>query len=533
MPKISRRRAIQLGGLAAGGAIILPVILQQVGHAQVFSNVNGFRSPRLPPFYARDFQIPPVLRPVRRANTPNNLNTGFQGTDFYQTTMQRGTVEILPGIQTEIWGYNGITPGATIRQQLNRQSVVRHINNLGTDSRNEPIYTSVHLHGSASLPQYDGWADDITLPGFYKDYIYPNNRAATIWYHDHGVHRTSVNAYMGLAAMYIIEDPNEKPDIPKGEFDIPLMLGDKLLDNDGQLVFADNGHVNFAGDVILVNGVPWPRMAVRRTKYRFRLLNTGISRAYQLRLSNGASFTMIATDAGLLESPVSTQTLTIGVAERYEFVIDFANYQAGTQIEILNDGLRNHPQFPSTVRVMRFDVVGNPVANNPPLPVKLRTDNFNFAVRRDQLVAQAVRRREFVFERRNGMWTINGRVWADGGLEANPGLGDVEIWQLVNNGGGWNHPIHIHLVDLLMVSRTNGVIEPYQQGFKDVFFLRENQVIEVVAQFGPNRGKYMFHCHNLVHEDNDMMRAFEVGQGGPDPVTTAPPRPFTADVLPL
>jgi spore coat protein A, manganese oxidase len=83
------------------------------------------------------------------------------------------------------------------------------------------------------------------------------------------------------------------------------------------------------------------------------------------------------------------------------------------------------------------------------------------------------------------------------------------------------------------VSRTNGVIEPYEQGFKDTFFLRENQVIDVVAQFGPNRGKYMFHCHNLVHEDNDMMRAFEVGQGGPDPVTTAPPRPFTANILPL
>jgi spore coat protein A, manganese oxidase len=176
------------------------------------------------------------------------------------------------------------------------------------------------------------------------------------------------------------------------------------------------------------------------------------------------------------------------------------------------------------------------VSYNPPLPSVLRNDGFNFVRKRQELLSRVVRRREFVFGKDNlqGQWTVNGRTWANGGLEANPGLGDVEIWKLVNGGGGWHHPIHIHLVDLLILSRNKQrKVQPYEMGWKDVFYLDEGADIEVVAQFGPNKGKYMMHCHNLVHEDHDMMRAFEVGQGGPDPVTSAPARPYNSSVLPL
>lgn len=524
MPKISRRTAIRLG-LAAGGTMLLPAALQQAVRAQIFSDDSGYTSPILPKRFEKDFRIPPVLQPLRSDGN----------TDYYQITMRKELAEILPNTQTEIWGYNGITPGPTIRQRKNRQSVIRFVNALGNDSKNDPIHTSVHLHGSASLPQYDGWADDITLPGYYKDYVYPNNRAATIWYHDHGVHRTSVNAYMGLAGLYVVEDPAEHPDIPKGEYDIPLILGDKLLARNGTLVYADNGQKNLFGDVVLVNGVPWPRMTVKRRKYRFRICNTGITRAYRLRLSNSAPLTVIGTDAGLLESPVQTSLLTVGVGERYEIVIDFAAYGSGTKIELRSNELKNHEQFSSTSRIMRFDVVGSAVSDNPPLPAKLRTDDFNYDRKRKELEAKVVRRREMIFGRSGGSaeWTVNGRAWADGGLEANPGVGDVEIWRLVNNGGGWNHPIHIHLVDFLMLRRVNGSFASYEKGWKDVVYLGENQEIEVIAQFGPHAGKYMFHCHNLVHEDHDMMRAFEVGQGGPDPVTTAPARPYNSNVPPL
>lgn len=106
----------------------------------------------------------------------------------------------MPGLTTEIWGYNGIAPGPTIKQRLGRKSVVRFINN----SVDTP--TSVHLHGMASLPQYDGYAEDLTPPGYYKDYLFPNTRAATLWYHDHAIHNTARNVYMGLAGTYLVQD---------------------------------------------------------------------------------------------------------------------------------------------------------------------------------------------------------------------------------------------------------------------------------------------------------------------------------------
>lgn len=525
MFKISRRTAIRLG-LGASGTAIASAAFSNLGYAQVFSDDSLYRSPVLPPFYTRNFRYQAPLIPVRSDSN----------TDYYEIKMQKSSVEILPNIQTEVWTYGGMTPGPLIYQQLGRQSVVRFINHLGADSQNRQIYTSVHLHGSASLPQYDGWADDITYPGQYKDYIFPNNRAATLWYHDHGVHRTSVNAYMGLAGQYIVADPNEKPDIPKGEFDVPIVLTDKLIDRNGRIVYADSGEKDLFGDIVLVNGVPWPRMSVKRTKYRFRFCNTGISRSYNLKLSNGQPLTVIGSDAGLLPSPVQTTILTIGVAERYEVVIDFAKYAAGTKIELLSDEVKNDALFASTSKVMRFDVEGGFVSYNPPLPNVLRNDGFNFSKKRQELLSRVVRRREFVYGRDNlqSQWTVNGRTWANGGLEANPRLGDVEIWKFVNGGGGWHHPIHVHLVDMLILSRNKQrVVQPYEMGWKDVFYLDEGADIEVVAQFGPHNGKYMMHCHNLVHEDHDMMRAFEVGQGGPDPVTTAPAKPYNSSVPPL
>ncbi len=160
----------------------------------------------------------------------------------------------------------------------------------------------MHLHGSPSLPQYDGYANDLTFPGQYKDYHYPNTHDATThWYHDHGVHHTAQNVWMGMAGQYHIHDDRELSlPIPHGEFDVPIVYGDRMFDKTGQLLFTSDGHDGQFGDVILVNGVPWPTMKVKRRKYRFRMLNGSVSRAYNLSLSNGDTFAVIATDGGLM-----------------------------------------------------------------------------------------------------------------------------------------------------------------------------------------------------------------------------------------
>ena len=556
MTSISRRTALKLG-FAAGAAAFLPLASKRIalGSDTISAQIPGrFKFPlRVPPLANRLKRVTGnLITPYSQTDSFGGLvepiNVPFIYRDVYDMTMQKNRVQI-PGINgtTEIWGYNGISPGPTFKVQKGAEVLARFKNLMDTpDALGNTIYTSVHLHGMAALPPFDGWANDISLPNEGKDYYYPNNRAATLWYHDHGVHRTTLNDYMGLGGMYLVEDLElEHPGLPRtyptnplspgltGD-DIPLILADKIFDSYGNFVFDPDEVDNegFHGDVILVNGVPWPVMEVQRKPYRLRILNTGVARAYNLYLSNGERLQVIGTGGGLLPSVQPTKRLRIGVAERYEVIIDFSNYSVGETVNLLNDELKNHPEFLHTNKIMQFKVVSSPrqpldnnVLNN------LRQDGFNFQQRIDALKAYGnqnfggIPKRLMEFERKNGMWTINGNIWGNGvnPIEAKPKFGAVEIWRLKNSSGGWNHPIHIHLIDFLMLNRIDGRdpgVRNYEKGLKDTVYLGEGEEIDVIGIFAPHRGKYMFHCHNLPHEDHDMMRAIEVGTGGLEPVGT-------------
>ena len=221
----------------------------------------------------------------------------------------------------------------------------------------------MHLHGSASLPEFDGYASDITAPGQMKDYHYPNFQAArTLWYHDHGVHWTAQQAYGGLAAMYVMHDKEESTLLPTGEFDIPLLVNDAMFAADGSLAYQDNSHSGLWGDVILVNGTPWPTMKVQRRTYRFRILDCSISRSFNWRLSNGMPLQVVATDGGLMPKGVAVKSMRHAGAERYEVVIDFSRAPAGTKrIELLNDSNKNNRDYELTGKVMAFDLLDTPV----------------------------------------------------------------------------------------------------------------------------------------------------------------------------
>ena len=167
-------------------------------------------------------------------------------------------------------------PGPVIHAQRNRAAVVRFRNKLPAThpTLGYESTTSVHLHGGNSLPQYDGYAGDITRSNEYKDYHYGNvETGRTIWYHDHGMHHTAENAYHGLAGMYLIHDAEEEKAVPlpQGEFDVPLLVGEAAFAADGNLWFSIDNQNMFPSDVIMVNGRPWPVMKVKRRMYRFRL----------------------------------------------------------------------------------------------------------------------------------------------------------------------------------------------------------------------------------------------------------------------
>jgi FtsP/CotA-like multicopper oxidase with cupredoxin domain len=483
---------------------------------------------RLPAPFQRELTVPPVLAPVRTDAT----------TDYYQITMRAAQVSIVPGLPpTTIFGYNGITPGPTILVRRGgasggrapaRDVVVRQINAL-PDRHPTLRYTpttSVHLHGNASPPQFDGWAEDLTAPGQFKDYLYPNDQdERMMWYHDHAIHHTAENTYMGLAGLYITDEGLNLP-LPRGRYEVPLVIQDKIFDTDGQLLFLDNGQKALMGDVILVNGTPTPFLRVERRKYLFRILNASTSRAYRLALSTGEPFTFVSGDGGLNPAPQQSADFRIGEAERYGVVIDFAQYRVGQQVILQNRPLKNNDDFPSTRQILRFDVVEATDTTNNEVPSVLNPGGSPF----DPMPLtenQAVRTREWRFKRHQGQWSINNRFWDPARMDATPGQGDVEIWTFDNRSGGWFHPIHVHLTDFKILDRNGRPPLPHEIGPKDVAYAGEGEVVRVIAKFGPRRGKYMMHCHNVVHEDHDMMTNFEVGTGGPDPVTTAPPRPVS------
>ena len=513
--QVTRREMLKLGLL---GAAVLSLPLERNARASL--KTDRIPESRLPKPFQVPFRRPPVLQPVRRDAT----------TDYYRITMRQAQVQILPGFpKTTIYGYNGIAPGPTIASTVGRPSVVRQINRLPRiSSVGEYRYrttTSMHLHGSASLPQYDGYAEDVTPPGYYKDYRYPNNRAATLWYHDHAIHHTAPNAYMGLAGMYIERDALELSlGLPQGRYDVPLVIRDAMFATDGSLIYDDDSQSGAFGDVILVNGRPWPRMKVERRKYRFRLLNASVSRGYRLRLSTGDPMIVIGTDGGLMPQPQEVGSFRFGMAERYEIVIDFSRYRIGQNVDLVNPELKNNRDFDSTNRIMRFEVAedARTRANND-VPSELRPNNPVMQLQE----SQSIDTNRFRFERGGGQWTINDRTWDKDRLDARCELEDVEVWELENDSGGWFHPIHIHLIDFKVLDRNGRPPFAYERGPKDTVYVGENETVRVLARFGPQTGKYMMHCHNLVHEDHDMMTQFEVGSGGPDPVNAAPARPVS------
>ncbi|HET7478575.1 MAG TPA: multicopper oxidase domain-containing protein [Rubrobacteraceae bacterium] len=512
-------------GLLGSAALMLPVERQARTDLSIKNRIPESQLPR--PFQV-PFAVPPVARPVKRTAT----------TDVYQMSMRAVQAQILPGFpKTTVFGYDGLVPGPTILALAGRPVLIRHINRLPALSPfNTPTTTSVHLHGSPSLPQYDGYASDVTAPGQYKDYRYPNvlNSACTFWYHDHAVHHTAENAYMGLAAQYHLHSDAELAlPIPHGRYDVPLTIKDAIFTTNGSLVFDDNDHSSLFGDVILVNGRPWPVMKVERRKYRFRVLNASLSRSYRLALDSGEPFTIIGTDDGLMPAPQRVQTFRLAMAERYEVVIDFARHKIEDRIILRNLSNPNNEDYPSTGRVMMFEVASNATdTKNNTVPAVLNPDNATMNLNE----TQAVRTRRMAFERDGGQWTINGSTWDDvikSGFEfviANPGLGDVEIWEVSNDSGGWFHPVHIHLIDFRVLDRNGKPPFPYEIGPKDTVYVGEDEKVRLIMKFRPNRGRYMMHCHNLVHEDHDMMTQFEVGQGGNDPFS-APARDLPAPSL--
>jgi FtsP/CotA-like multicopper oxidase with cupredoxin domain len=385
----------------------------------------------------------------------------------------------------------------------------------------------------------------------------PSERPSTQWYHDHLLDFTGPNAYRGLAGFVLcfdeVDTGNEQPDpdpnkptpnlhLPSGPFDIPLAIQDKRFavvtdpvdptKKTTSLVFSSFDHDGFLGDKFLVNGMIQPKLVVQRRKYRFRFLNASNARIYQLFLTDGsgAKYTMdmIATEGGLLSHPFREITsFMIAMAERVEVVIDFSKFADKTELFIENrlrqdDGRKPDGLMSSGPRILKFIVDGDPPRPDPSqVPDVLRP----FQAISDEKIAAAYSNLQvFRFDRSHGGWTINGEFVDLERPVVEAKLNVPYIWRLVNDSGGWWHPIHIHS-EFFRVIRRNGrtpsipapPARAWVPGFerdgfvkKDTILLRDNESVDVFLKFRDHLGPFVFHCHNMEHEDMAMMARFDV-----------------------
>jgi FtsP/CotA-like multicopper oxidase with cupredoxin domain len=561
---VNRRSVLKVGALGAGvtaAGLTLPL-------GQSASTADWISTSVKPGRFRRALPVPQPM-------APKPMSDEYGDYLLYEITERAGEAQLLdPGQpRTKILGYAAgnaapTVPGPLLKVPHNTRVRVRMTNALPTT---HPTFgyggsTSLHLHGSATLPHYDGYADDLSAPGRYKDYWYPNHQGArTLWYHDHAAHHTAQNVYSGLFAQYHIQHAWEQANLPQGKYDVPLTITDAMFARNGSLAYMDREHSGLWGDIIMVNGVPWPYHPVERRFYRFRILMATLSRSMDLTFFNPRTGKVlptyvVATDGGVMV-PQQITNWRQATAERYEIMVDFRGCRIGDKIELRNSSARNNRDFLYTHQVMQFrvsaeaqDTRWNEVVTPPDSqlhPVMTKTAD---AARRSRDI-------DLEHDDVTNEFSINGITWADIRDQGwnlftddrgdAPRPGDYEVWRIENDSGGWFHPIHFHLVDFKILSRRGGAgrVQPWEMGPKDTVYVGEGERIELLVHYGmPPRnypdgrstgqagltgdlgGRYMIHCHNLPHEDHDMMGQFLVAaaDGTEDLSTSHPNHPVTA-----
>jgi spore coat protein A len=329
-----------------------------------------------------------------------------------------------------------------------------------------------------------------------------------------------LNIYAGLFGMALVRDEQETAlGLPSGTYELPITLCDRLITAEGQLFYPDSGipgHAwvpEFIGDAILLNGKLRPYIDLQPRLYRLRLLNAANSRFFTLSFSGQPHFQQIGSDQGLLAAPVALTSLTLAPAERGDVLVDLSPY-AGQNIHLLND----------MQPVMQLRVAAAP-AMTQSIPAKLRSiDRIPEA---SATVTRTITLNEAVDHVGNSMeMVLNYKHWHEPVTET-PKLNSTEIWELVNLTED-THPMHLHLVRFQILDRR--VFEPFsyrngkgfrylsdkmppaanELGWKDVVQCPPGMVTRIIVHFEGYPGKYLYHCHILEHEANDMMRPFEV-----------------------
>jgi spore coat protein A, manganese oxidase len=466
---------------------------------------------------------------------------------FYRIQAQPIATKVHRDLQpTKFWSFGPSIPGPTFETRSGEPLLVEWVNGLpnehflpidrtihGAESNKPSVRTVVHLHGAKTRPESDGYPEDWIIPGKSSLYFYPNEQdAAMLWYHDHALGINRLNVYAGLFGTFFIRDSVEDAlNLPRGKYEVPLTLFDRLLTRDVQLLYPVSPDPESPwvpevfGNAILANGKLFPYLEVEPRKYRFRILNASNSRFYHLSFANNAngndvgaanhaSFHQIGTDQGLLPAPVPLTSLEIAPGERADLIIDFSEHRSAPMI-LKSDAFV----------AMQFRVSSIKVSDRSSLPPTLRPV---LKIPESQAVqTRLLTLNEYVNKASNPVkLLLNASYWAMPVTEK-PVLGSTEIWSLINPTND-SHPIHLHLVRFQILDRQPyepwlfqtkrqlhflGPPEPpdaNEAGWKDTVQAHSHMVTRIIVPFTGFTGRYVWHCHILEHEDNEMMRPYEV-----------------------
>lgn len=458
------RRAFITGAAAASGGLLLgrPADANPSGHGGDGAKGAFQKGPRYPLMVPAETGASlPVL-----ACAPAMVNMG-------------------DGRLRRVLAYNGRFPGPTWTARTGEWVTTRLQNGLAED-------TITHWHGLVVDHHNDGGPMIAVAPGATYDYSFPIiQRASLNFYHPHPHMLTGKQVALGLAGAFIIRDAEEDAlGLPANAYEVPLVIRDASFDKNGDMAYNPTSS-GFSGKFPLVNGTLRPALPVDRGVYRFRVLNGANARVFRLALSNGAPFTIIGNDGGLLREPATVAEILLGMAERVDVLVDFRSVTAGQSVTLRCLSARWD--------LLQFVGTGATGPSYSP-PAVLSTISA--------LSGPSQPTRTFSFD---GMSRINGLQYSMDRLDFRVPFGVVERWRFTT-GGNAPHPVHVHGASFQVVSRTGGRgrLYPWEGGWKDTVLLNDKETVDVLIRFDGYRGMYVMHCHQLEHEGMGMMMNFEV-----------------------
>ncbi len=467
--------------LAAGALLTIPKPLQLFANEKknaVLTEVSGTGNP---------LRFPPVF------------------TNGGNMTLAETTEQVWPGQDTQIITINGSYPGPSVIIDKGQTFTANVINNL-----NEVITT--HWHGVSTPANMDGHPRDAVAPGSSKVYTFPVlNRGGTYFYHAHADMLTAKQVYRGFAGFFIVRDPAENYNLPSGAYDVPLCIQDRrIADIPGFPYNPGNPETvwGMLGDTVLVNGTPDAYFEVSKTLYRFRLLNGSNARVYKIAFSDNRSFHIIATDGGLKDNPVQATEFMLSPGERVEILVSFAADNISSNVTLRSLAFTHGGTLPYkqgiALDIIRFDITNNNSSGGV-VPAA-----FNPITYYNQSEVVETRIFTLTMSGSHPMHKINGLTFDINRIDWSTRLHSLEKWTIRNLTADF-HPMHTHEAQWQVLARNgNTNLPPNDKGWKDTVMLYPGETVEVLVKFTEYKGLYLFHCHNLEHEDDGMMLNFEI-----------------------